>query len=102
MKKVMPAAGLLLTACQPNPDPDSRECSSAFLSYSLANIQATNSSLGGEQPNYAAVKLAEMDAIEVCGERGFLQKQANQVEQINSMNVDYLTEAADKALEVSE
>lgn len=30
----------------------------------------------GEQVNDATLKLAEMDAIEACGERGFLQKQA--------------------------
>lgn len=30
----------------------------------------------GEPVNDATLKLAEMDAIDACGERGFLQKQA--------------------------
>ena len=86
MKKVLPAAALLLTACQPNPDPDSSECSSAFLQYSLTENGENLDALGGEQINYAAITLKEMDAIEACGERGFLQKKAERLELLKNMN----------------
>lgn len=74
MKKVLPAAALLLTACQPNPD--SEECGSAYTNYVVARMNATTSAMVGEPVNDATLKLAEMDAIDACGERGFLQKQA--------------------------
>jgi hypothetical protein len=70
MKKVLPAAALLLTACQPNPD--SSECETAFFVYLAAS-------------NNAALKLAEMDAIDACGERGFLKKQSEHAEQYRNI-----------------
>ena len=74
MKKLLPAAALLLTACQPNPD--SEECGRAYTTYSIASLKKATSDLVGGLDSDATLKLAEMDAIEACGERGFLQKQA--------------------------
>lgn len=74
MKFVLPAAALLLTAC--GPYPDSEACSSAHTDYVIARLDASTSAMVGEPVNDATLKLAEMDAIDACGERGFLQKQA--------------------------
>jgi hypothetical protein len=44
--------------------------------YVIANLEASTSELSGEIVNYAALELAEFDAIEACGERGFLKRKA--------------------------
>jgi len=74
MKKVLPAAALLLTACQPNPD--SEECRRAHSDYVFARLKTATEALVGGPVSDATLELAKMDAINACGERGFLQKQA--------------------------
>lgn len=96
MKKVLIAAALLLTACQPNPD--SEECGRAYTTYNEADKSASATAYAAKgflgtssesldpsladslrddiDANSAALKLAEFDAIKACGERGFLEKRA--------------------------
>jgi hypothetical protein len=65
---------LILSACS---NPDSSQCSSAVVNYQVASFEAST--------NPAAFKLAEMDALDACGERGFLQKLAEWEEQAAKM-----------------
>jgi hypothetical protein len=58
--------GLMLSACS---NPDSVECFGAVLEYKRAELNASISP--------ASFKLAEVNAIDACGEKGFLQKLAD-------------------------
>ena len=57
---------LMLPACS---NPDSVECFGAVIEYKSAELEASTSP--------ASFKLAEVNAIDVCGEKGFLQKLAD-------------------------
>ena len=82
------AVGLLLFALQPAPDSNSPECNLAMASFYSAELDASLSALKDEVVNDAAIELAEIDAKEACGERGFLEAKSRHYDQINKMKIE--------------
>ena len=87
----LPAVGLLLLlllAFPPSPDSNSVECNIAMMHFYSAEQDASLSALGGEVVNDAAIELAEIDAKEACGERGFLEAKSRHIDAINKMKIE--------------
>lgn len=88
MRMPLLALPLLLSACEPSPDSNSLECRLAMVTYHNAETAASISALGGEVVNYAAIELAEIDAKEACGERGFLEAKSRHYNELKKMRVE--------------
>ena len=76
-----------MVCCGPNPN--SYECSQAHTEYVSAKVRASISRLSGEMANESAIQLAEFDAIQACGERGFLEKEAKHAAEVQKIMKDF-------------